>query len=445
MAVEERLRSGGGPIAEEPEEETREEEQFSHSRESSMDTLMRRKSMRDHHRRTDSSHSTHSTHRQMSSSSSIESADSSRSYASSTTTVGSKSNTNTTTTAPHRKRLSLNFTSLPVVGSPYTSPSASTNSSGGDYVYGHSPSRSVTLSRRKTIASEPVSNGHHHYNSISYSEAPLTRARAGSQSINSSIGGPSSSSSSSNNGTESINGLDQYLAKLAAKERKVGELKEEFKRVQLALKQAEDDLRQFRRQASSAIAPPSLEPVESRPSASNSTTSVPAAIPSASNAKKNHDTTNTAMNTTIRTPKKSSLDSYEPPKIEKPAPTKHVALRSTSPTHHHNHAAHMTPSNYGLAPVATTGALLPPRDDVLNMGRRVVEELGTQFWGLFEDIKNVTIGDDPFTPVAPMTTNNNNSGTPSHPPQSSTSLRRRRSTRNDHHVQSTTANSYYML
>lgn len=38
-------------------------------------------------------------------------------------------------------------------------------------------------------------------------------------------------------------------------------------------------------------------------------------------------------------------------------------------------------------------------DQVLHMGKRVVEELGTQFWSFIEDIKNVTVGDDARDPT----------------------------------------------
>lgn len=37
---------------------------------------------------------------------------------------------------------------------------------------------------------------------------------------------------------------------------------------------------------------------------------------------------------------------------------------------------------------------LPPRDDVMSMGKRVIGEIGSQFYGLVADIRSATFGDD---------------------------------------------------
>lgn len=96
-------------------------------------------------------------------------------------------------------------------------------------------------------------------------------------------------------------------------------------------------------------------------------------------------------------PHSTSIDNSTP-FGEPPITPLHSELYPQSPTADGVYTGLYDPKYNPTAPGAR------PADQVLHLGKRVVEELGTQFWSFIEDIKNVTVGDDardPLNPTAP--------------------------------------------
>lgn len=283
----------------------------------------------------------------------------------------------------HRKRLSMNFKTLPVMApsptcsSPGTSTTTTNNhhqSTGSISVNSPQLSNSSTFNhfnyspspenrRRRTISTDS-SGTTNHRNSI---HSPLASPSIGSTSI-----------TNTNNNTTTTT-QDTYLATLASKERKVVELKDEVKRVKDLLKSAEQDLNNFRNQASFAIHMPTIE---------NSNTGI-----------NTHDTTNDYFDNssdTLKTPTHQqpvyspATRSLDQPPIFGRSPTPPV------PPHSHSHS-HSQQQQYQNQQQMYNN-INNRQSEVFIMGKRVVEELGTQFWGLFDDIKNATVGEEPRRP-----------------------------------------------
>lgn len=160
--------------------------------------------------------------------------------------------------------------------------------------------------------------------------------------------------------------FDNYLSELAAKERRVVELKDELKRMQEALKAAERDLKNFRESAVSALGPP------------------------VKSAGSSHYTlqTSEAHGRSDSLDNRPLLEEQDQVEVKEESQALISRERAISPDPSHPiKALNMSLYDRGASQ-------LPPTGDVLNMGKRVVEELGTQFWGFFDDIKNAAIGDD---------------------------------------------------
>ena len=152
------------------------------------------------------------------------------------------------------------------------------------------------------------------------------------------------------------------------------ELRDEAKRIQLALKGAEEDLKLFRQQASSFLQPqpqPQPQQQENRPLNTQGLSQPPSS-----------------------SSRRGSL-LVESSRVDAIPVKTPIIRRSLS-------VKHSTPATNDQF---LARSHIPPADDVINMGKRVVEELGTQFWGLFEDIKNVTMGEEPRLPVINSTDN----------------------------------------
>lgn len=287
---------------------------------------------------------------------------------------------NPVSTPNSRKRLSLNFTPLPVI-------SSSGSRSNG------SPARDSRELDRDSPGHHFTGNGHSAASSIS----PDIRTGA-------------------NSGASTV---ETYLSELAARERKVVELRDELKRVEESLRRAEIDLRRFRDEASMALASPRRTKTqhESRARRTLSLASVPVVPPSLANpvgSIQGSVQTNisgasiTSLAAPSATPSlsssslssaPSSVSSSVTPLVPPPPPAvSSPTFSSPMSQQSYPRSRYSFEKDHERSQSSITGRFpkpqLPPKEDVFNMGKRVVEELGTQFWGLFEDIKNVTIGEE---------------------------------------------------
>lgn len=336
------------------------------------------------------------------------------------------------TTPRQRKRLSINF-SLPVVGSS-SSLGAQNVTAAGSVTTGaprrtrpsHSHSASVSLpplpnslftgfpngvSARQPVATSPNSNpsppANRHKQSASVSHipsdfSPSTSSTTSNTSINNSI--PSSNKASA---------IEYYFSQLAYRERRVVELRDEIKRMELQLRQAEDDLSEFRKQVPSELMP----------------------MGGASTPRSGLSRSNTYSNSTAITPPSAvgaargglvpySLDSVAalPDEPKRPA----LLSSASSPSDRSNHSNSLSDSSQSSADVREElklrgGLPLPPSrqhpvsahplyqqqqsgaqgpdsnpEDVLHKGRRVAEEIGNQFWSFLDDMKGAPpAGADP--------------------------------------------------
>lgn len=246
---------------------------------------------------------------------------------SSNTTAGSGSAT--------RKRMS--FTALPVVGNNH-SPVKGGNSS-------DSPRRRTTVNSNQsspTLVDQPIP-------SITTTATTHSRNRSGSN--------PMSSPTLSNSNDPSV-----LLGELAAKERKVVELKDEYKRIQQALKYAESDLKRFREKTRGVIEKEQEAYVAAH-------TPVYEQQQEEQQQESEEEKKNESI---ISEPTSTSVD-IKPPTPPIPA------------AHKQQHQQQYTSNNTSSAPFSFNQHAFG----------RVASELNTHLWGLFEDIRNVAIGEDP--------------------------------------------------
>ncbi|ANB13011.1 hypothetical protein AWJ20_1289 [Sugiyamaella lignohabitans] len=379
--------------------------------------------------------------------------------------------------AVRKKRLSMNFAPLPVIASSGTAGNPSGTSVSSHISHHTSPT--IQENRRKTTSMSMSSNALNASgspklkNSIStmgLGHAPKPQTSPQNETF-------AAFGANKNAGATAlfVSPMDHYLSQLAAKERKVVELKDEIKRAQADLKRAELELKLFREGASQALAPPRVSADEERQRPSGppllvshrfgpsgeplNTSSQPNIASSASSNTGNknqlqdsnlnslaHNTGGSNYRTHAHshsTSSSSSTQSQSNASQLKVPPTRRnrvSAMFSPDSTNHDGFdfdsytppaAASFQPSSSSVSErVSSTGSNgsygacldpdrsppgkrasaqmqsiadlewssrphFPPKDDVINMGKRVVEELGSQFWGLFEDIKNVTIGEEP--------------------------------------------------
>lgn len=160
------------------------------------------------------------------------------------------------------------------------------------------------------------------------------------------------------NSAAEADGVNYYLGALASKERRVVELKDELKRVQEELERAESELYELRNEANNVLQIPKRN-------------AVPAA-PALTSSKPGRDS--------------SSLDGGRPP--------------APRPVYAHAHGNVAAINGASAAAAANAGLRSrtqfdSAKDDVVNMGRRVVEGIHSQFWDFVQDIKSAAIGDVP--------------------------------------------------
>lgn len=305
---------------------------------------------------------------------------------------------------------------------------------------------------------------------VSSANTPFVPHHQSSQSVSSVTSNSSASPAASS-------AIEYYFSQLAYRERRIVELRDEIKRMQQKLKQAEDDLEDFKKQvptkdlirpnshSSSSVTPQqnslkrsashkqrlvnSNSPSAFDPSttqnqssanrrssypvlghASNSSTSTTSSSRHSNSLSDSSassmtssilEETDEECNTTLSTSTNVSnsafsgksnpaeLDSSQtqPPYLPISSPFSSSSLNHrTSGLRLTTDTASFDDDSYYSAGGVHTGLYdkhIPQSagatDQVLHMGKRVVEELGTQFWSFIEDIKNVTVGDDARDPT----------------------------------------------
>lgn len=138
-------------------------------------------------------------------------------------------------TPKSRKRLSINF-ALPVANS---SPISGTTTTAGARIPRHATSMSVSLPASQGIGGSPSSD-----TPTNTTSPPSNSNHKHSASISS----DSLQSVSGSTGPNTMSAIEYYFSQLAYKERRVIELREEIKRMEDQLRQAEEDFTQFRKQ-----------------------------------------------------------------------------------------------------------------------------------------------------------------------------------------------------
>lgn len=282
-----------------------------------------------------------------------------------------------------------------------------------------------------------------------------------------------------NRSVSSYDSPESYLAQLAAKERRVVELKDEFTRVQAALRHAQEELRRFRGQAPLALrhSAPVKETTqleskkevelqemrridESTPYGANTRASM---SPTVSVSPGRSPTTDSSR---PRRSLEKTLEKMEPRSLEKTMDDQSTysamtslrtpASSSSTPSQdaRKSFSAPRSFSLHGLSSIVGSRPDNNPRpsqDSIVEEGAnangntdstmavnghsdpnsravkwpdksgaigRVVEELHVQFWGLFEDIKNVTLGEESrASPESDSSTVDQGSDTKAPPPQ----------------------------
>lgn len=370
-----------------------------------------------------------------------------------------------TSTPKQRKRLSINF-ALPVVSSAAsttlapqagatTGPSApSTAASSAAPRRGrpsHSHSASVSLPPLPDMIGGPAVAARQPQQQTSSPKSttpsPQLKHRYSASvshiSNDSGLSTPTSSTSSINNNnlpSSKVSAIEYYFSQLAYRERRVVELRDEIKRMELQLRQAVDDLEEFRKNVPSELAPMSssvpsggLSTPRTALSRSNTYSANSISPPSASATARAAQrpfmldhvaalpdeprrplalSSTSSPNSTDQSPRHSnSLSDSSASSADTPGELKHGFMANSSslggglpmPP---SRTQHVNPMHPGYPPGAEgTG------DDVFHKGRRVAEEIGTQFWSFFDEKKGGPGGpggpggEDGLLPVHPMAAN----------------------------------------
>lgn len=329
-----------------------------------------------------------------------------------TTSPGSTSSTS----PKHRQTASMSVGSSAAPHSLVTSPSS------GRRAVAHNPrAKNASIDSSESSSSSTITTT----NSISNSHHPHHTPNSHNE----------SSPSVSSPGSSNASAIEYYFSQLAYRERRVVELRDEIKRMQLQLRQAEDDLTEFRKQVPTELTPAGMQPQEK-----------PVPAPSNSGLSRSHTVAGTAAEEVKSSRRLSyihspftlmdSLSTREEPKKHRLAAssssissagssiisqktTRHSnslsdsssssvevldevkpMVASTLRKSQHSHSQSMHPNGYAHSHHASSLYQHEdvPReaaeDDMFHKGRRVVEEIGSQFWSFFEDIKNVTVGEE---------------------------------------------------
>lgn len=274
--------------------------------------------------------------------------------------------------------------------------------------FGTPSARPAPTSSNSSTPSPKPNNKHKHSASVSQISNDLrsgasTTSNSSNNSINNSITNPPSNKASA---------IEYYFSQLAYRERRVVELRDEIKRMELQLRQAEDDLSEFRKHVpvelmptssgmslgtstprsslsrsntySATISPPSYGQGISRPFSLESVATLPdepkrpfllSSPPGSSEQSPNHS---------------NSLSDTSASSAEVPGEIKHGKLASSAslggglpmpPSRSHATNLMYHQNSHGVDGSDGSGP------DVFHKGKRVAEEIGTQFWSFLDDIK----------------------------------------------------------
>ena len=284
--------------------------------------------------------------------------------------------------------------------------------------------------RQASSATSPSSSPKHRQSaSVSYTRAHLKNMSTDS---NASYGSDGSN-------YEAPDTVEFYFSQLAFKERRVVELKDEIQRLQMLLKQAESEFQYYYDRAEQKLRtvipnnPITEEPGKPAVAAAAQTASTAENTAQAKSRRlsrihspftfidnvtepRRHKQSASSISSTATSRHSNSLSDSSQSSVETASEPLHektsgvgyssnsnpTATNSSNPNNPSNpsntyHASHQQAVDLLYQPAANhrqLGQFEEDSDDFLNKGRRVVEELGTQFWSLFEDIKNVTIGEE---------------------------------------------------
>lgn len=222
----------------------------------------------------------------------------------------------------------------------------------------------------------------------------------------------------------------EYLSQLATKESRVSKLREKLLEVKRELESAEADLKQFKTKDVLMLHMPHLEGQQQQQQASSAQeTSLLDSIqtklmslaveeeeeredrktrdemvPHKQLSRENSTGTLRASKSINNNFNNNNHDEVESLKRDKRVshPVSHAVSHSDQrPTLSHSSSSSVSstqssgthiPLERRRASISAPG--LPPRDDVMSMGKRVIGEIGSQFYGLVADIRSATFGDD---------------------------------------------------
>ncbi|KAG5365675.1 hypothetical protein CJU89_0066 [Yarrowia sp. B02] len=312
-----------------------------------------------------------------------------------------------------RKRISMSFT-LPVApspdvpaGSPPLRPQHLDTYTGAN----HSPTpsgsglRTLSASRTASTKSPPPQQPQ-------AAQTPAEDRPERGRSRNTGSGGPGSE-------------VMEYLSQLATKESRVSKLREKLLEVKRELESAEADLKQFKTKDVLMLHMPHREGQPQSAQESSLLDSIQTKLMSLAveeeeeeeDKKDKKDTkkeikeegavtqpkqhTRQDSNGTVRAPRAATATTHDNeieslkrdkrgshPEQQRPT-LSHSSSSSVSSTQ--SSGTHL-PMERRRASISAPG--LPPRDDVMSMGKRVIGEIGSQFYGLVADIRSATFGDD---------------------------------------------------
>lgn len=259
-----------------------------------------------------------------------------------------------------------------------------------------------------STASPSTSPRHKQSTSVSYTHAHLKNMSTDSTA---SYGSDSST-------YETPDTVEFYFSQLAFKERRVVELKDEIQRLQLLLKQAESEFQYYYNCAEQKLktvipnTPSTEDPNKALTATSTAENNTPMRtrrlsrihspftfMDNLNEPRRQHKKSGSSISSSSTSHHSNSLSDSSQSSVETLAEPLHEKTSSAVYSNHNNYSMSHQHAVDSLYQPASTNCQQQSHDeedsgDFLNKSRRVVEELGTQFWSLFEDIKNVTIGEE---------------------------------------------------
>ncbi|KAG5357602.1 hypothetical protein CJU90_6442 [Yarrowia sp. C11] len=236
----------------------------------------------------------------------------------------------------------------------------------------------------------------------------------------------------------------EYLSQLASKESRVSKLREKLLEVKRELESAEADLKQFKTKDVLMLHMPHREGQPQGQQESSLLDSIQTKLMSLAVEEeveeddtitkkdiKEDDKTATPAAQKQPHSRPESSGTFRTPRIVKDTTNNNDSdievLKREKRISQHERPALSHSSSSSISSTQSTGTHmpmerrrasisapgLPPRDDVMSMGKRVIGEIGSQFYGLVADIRSATFGDDltyqnPALHYGNNTTNMNN-------------------------------------